>query len=70
MEGTDGMEYQLPKIAKTHTMAVAKLKVLSHHCTLLHVDETMPWQCGCQVMCVIIGTSLKFAAPNYGPAFG
>jgi len=27
MEWTDGMEYQLTKIAKTHIMAVAKLRV-------------------------------------------
>ena len=48
MEWTDGMEYQLPKIAKTHIMAVVKLKVLSHHCSLLHVDEAMflPWMSG------------------------
>ena len=45
MEWTDGMEYQLPKIGQTHIMAVAKLKVLSHHCLLLRVDEAMFWQC-------------------------
>jgi len=27
MEWTDGMEYQLTKIAKTHIMAVAKLHI-------------------------------------------
>ena len=70
MEWTDGMEYQLTQIAKTHSMAMVKLKVLSHHCSLLHVDEAMFWPCGCQVMCVSVGTSLKFAVPNYGPVFG
>jgi len=70
MEWTDGIEYQLPKIAKSHIMAVAKLEVLSRYCSLLRVDEAMFWPCGCQVMCVSIGTSLKFAMPNYGPAFG
>jgi len=34
------------------------------------IDEVMFWQCGCQVMCLLIGTSLKLAVPNYGPAFG
>jgi len=60
MEWSDGMEYQVTKIAKTHIVAVVKLKVLSHHCSLLHVDEAMFWRCGCQVMCV---SSLKFATP-------
>jgi len=28
------------------------------------------WQRECQVTCVLIGTSLKLAMPNYGLAFG
>ena len=93
MEWTDGMEYQLTKIAKTHIMAVAKLHISAvsplltstgllclasvfyphsqaHAWNIQLMDEAMFWQCGCQMMCVLIGMSLKLATPNYGPAFG
>ena len=42
----------------------------AHAWNIQLVDNARFWQCGCQMMCALIGMSLKLAAPNFGPAFG
>ena len=53
-----GKEYE-PESLKVMIAAIDRY--VREKCGDSVVDEAMFWQCGCQVMCVSIGTSLELA---------